>query len=886
MGLCIGLLYGVDCGTCPQTGVPECQRAKKIDGACTNVALGDNVECDLPDGTDGWCQEGNCVRTDLCRPNQCNDSNDCTANLCDPVTGQCSYAAYQVSFVPCNNGGVCAEEQCIEGDPCLRAYVGRIDCCDAQYCVDFGLGDWASTCPVPMADGTPCDPDPLSLVPPGLANPPDAYEGHCSSGECVWNDTTGAGVCGDLHCIVGNPDEEIDPLLPIEPDGDCTRNWCDPTLGCQSYPIGEARPCGGNWDGNCLGNKCDSTNSCNESDGYTPCCPGDHCANEEHPICKSDFFAGSTCDVTVGDDQDNDGKCSLIPVTPSPPEPPLAAFPDGPFVARCVPAACATPDPDRPGNYLGCDDSNDCTIDSCDEASGECQYAVAPYFTPCNRGLGACSGRSTYCYMPPIPCTEQGLIDAIAVGGGPHTFACTVPATITLTDTLVIDTDVILDGGGLVTIDGNYLHRLVDVNAGVTAELRGMTLTRGRDTVDQGEGGIVNSGTLSLTDVQVTDCQGLPSGGAPVLNWGTMTLTRCSFTGNDAVHGPGALSNGGGGTLTVTDSVFDGNSSDTGLISQGGAIGNFGTATITGTTISNNSAQDEGGGIYNTGALNIWGSIISDNASGSDGGGVYDEGTGSLTIAGSTISGNNAASDGGGIAARGDLRVVSSALFQNLAGGFGGGVDANGGSVMFINSTFGDNHAEIGGGAYVAGAAFTAISTTISGNTSSAPLNTDAMGILGAAAFQNTIITGGCGSLASGSVVTAGGNIQYPGSECFVPGPTDQEVTDALLSPLQANGTFVPLAGSPAINAVGVAACVDDLGAPLSFDQVGTPRPQLVHCDSGAVEAPCGGCPPSGLECEAFTCNQPLQVCELGPLTDGSPCSFGQCVAGVCEQLP
>ena len=43
-----------------------------------------------------------------------------------------------------------------------------------------------------------------------------------------------------------------------------------------------------------------------------------------------------------------------------------------------------------------------------------------------------------------FPCTEQGLRDAIALGGGPHTFDCDGPTTITIRESLVAETDLIL----------------------------------------------------------------------------------------------------------------------------------------------------------------------------------------------------------------------------------------------------------------------------------------------------------------------------------------------------------------------------------------------------------------------------------------------------------
>jgi len=62
-----------------------------------------------------------------------------------------------------------------------------------------------------------------------------------------------------------------------------------------------------------------------------------------------------------------------------------------------------------------------------------------------------------------FPCTEQGIRDAIAEGGGPHEFACNAPTVVP--EYFRIRNDVILDGGGLLTTDG------WDIASGVSAEL-------------------------------------------------------------------------------------------------------------------------------------------------------------------------------------------------------------------------------------------------------------------------------------------------------------------------------------------------------------------------------------------------------------------------------
>ena len=59
--------------------------------------------------------------------------------------------------------------------------------------------------------------------------------------------------------------------------------------------------------------------------------------------------------------------------------------------------------------------------------------------------------------------------------------------------------------------------------------------------------------------------------------------------------------------------------------------------------------QEDGGGIYNyKGSITITGSTISGNTASGSGGGIYNQG-GSITITGSTISGNSSYYNGGGI---------------------------------------------------------------------------------------------------------------------------------------------------------------------------------------------------------------------------------------------
>ena len=208
------------------------------------------------------------------------------------------------------------------------------------------------------------------------------------------------------------------------------------------------------------------------------------------------------------------------------------------------------------------DDGLECTEDACDPNTGACVYTPLPDLTPCNGGDGVCLGGGVCAdTTPPCDladptchdCTLQGVLDAVSAGGGPHQFSCTGPQVVTITGTLDILSDVILDGGGLLTIEGNNSDLLFQVSSGVTAELRAMTLSRGISATG-GPGAIVNDGTLTLTDMTVTDSDSSGSFGGPVHNNGSLAVVRSVFIDNTGNNGSGALTNVG--TLDLVDSYF------------------------------------------------------------------------------------------------------------------------------------------------------------------------------------------------------------------------------------------------------------------------------------------------------------------------------------------
>jgi hypothetical protein len=226
-----------------------------------------------------------------------------------------------------------------------------------------------------------------------------------------------------------------------------------------------------------------------------------------------------------------------------------------------------------------CEDDNECTDDTC--LAGVCEFMAVPGptgpeepgdppgdGTTCGYYAGTCEGGSC---VGTFACTEAGIREAIAAGAGPHGFDCAGPTTVVTAAEIVIDNDVILDGGGNLTVDGDEDHRVFFVDEGVTAELHGLTVARGHTSPESSDigiadgGGIDNRGTLTLTNCTVTQCSVPPTlnpmafaNGGGISNGGTLTLTNCTVSEN-AVDGSG----GGiysGGTLTMTNSTVSGNS--------------------------------------------------------------------------------------------------------------------------------------------------------------------------------------------------------------------------------------------------------------------------------------------------------------------------------------
>jgi CSLREA domain-containing protein len=333
-----------------------------------------------------------------------------------------------------------------------------------------------------------------------------------------------------------------------------------------------------------------------------------------------------------------------------------------------------------------------------------------------------------------------------------------------------------------------------DLTFPVIRVANGARVTLANLIIRRGGGGILNRGTLT-----VTNCLIAGNSGVGIYSFGHLTLTRSSIQENTSAgvgvtHGAATLSydriarnTGGGlfvgnGVVTLANSTIAGNSARNG----GGISLVEGSLTVEGSTITRNTATEQGGGVFNR----------SDN--------VYRRGGASIRLLNSTVSGNSARF-GGGIANSPD----------NGAAGIG-----------LRNTTVSDNSAsQQGGGIYQEG-----------------PVNDEDFGGIG---LVNSLVAGNR-SPTSPDLVNLHGflngsfNLIGVGSDSGLTNGVDGNRVGTAAAPLDPrlgllddNGgpthTHALLAGSPAIDAGSTADCPDT-------DQRGVSRPQGSGCDIGSYE--------------------------------------------------
>jgi hypothetical protein len=134
----------------------------------------------------------------------------------------------------------------------------------------------------------------------------------------------------------------------------------------------------------------------------------------------------------------------------------------------------------------------------------------------------------------------------------------------------------------------------------------------------------------------------------------TATVTGCLIEGNSDVASADVGGGAGGGlsvseiAVTVTDCIIRNNSAGGVAVGGvGGGVFNGGTLTMTGVTISGNSAGSQGGGLSLSGTTTLTDCTISGNSA-NQGGGLLMFGRANTALVACTVSGNSATTPGGG----------------------------------------------------------------------------------------------------------------------------------------------------------------------------------------------------------------------------------------------
>ena len=296
------------------------------------------------------------------------------------------------------------------------------------------------------------------------------------------------------------------------------------------------------------------------------------------------------------------------------------------------------------------------------------------------------------------------------------------------TNGITINKDITIDGKGH-TIDAKNLGRIFSIGEGFTVTLTNVTLINGK--ADKG-GAIYNDGSLTLSDVKLSDNAADSYGGA-VFNNGELVVSDSVFDSNDIVnrgsasvdYGGAAIYNWYDGVLTVSGSNFTNNIKN---YKNGdrlvGAVATIGDATISDSCFVNNAGR-WGGAISASGYLIAGDDVNTLTVSGStfkENGGLYGAG---IFVAGSDFTVSDCVFDKNTAFGKGNMTpnnnngaaivvtdtgkditgAITGSNFTNNKAQYGGAIYICEGNIAISDSLFVNNSADVEGGAIDIGSA-------------------------------------------------------------------------------------------------------------------------------------------------------------------------------------
>lgn len=295
---------------------------------------------------------------------------------------------------------------------------------------------------------------------------------------------------------------------------------------------------------------------------------------------------------------------------------------------------------------------------------------------------------------------RQAIIEANgAAGADTIEFAPEVSGTITLESDLPVITEALaISGPGAANLtisgDGTWAaFAIAPINAGEAVTISGLTITDGQSSASA-SGISAISATLNVESVVLTENVGGSAGAIDTFG-STVSIVDSTIDGNTS-SATGDSSLGGGisslgGTMVISGSTITNNTADV----AGGIFVAGDSATITGSTISSNIASDLAGGILLDNEINsVSDSIIDGNRAQTAGGALVFGPATSLTN--TRISNNVATQDVGGAVIYGDDATVLDLL--TVTGNVGdliGGLELNTGGTISSSTISGNTGAGI-----------------------------------------------------------------------------------------------------------------------------------------------------------------------------------------------
>ena len=238
-------------------------------------------------------------------------------------------------------------------------------------------------------------------------------------------------------------------------------------------------------------------------------------------------------------------------------------------------------------------------------------------------------------------CTEGGTADANcslrdALAAAAITATSAIPITINFSPSIILsghtNVNLILTNGplslpsnttvsgivstqygnvvGVSGTNGAAASNVFVVGTGVTgAALLNLSIGSGTSLTATDAGGVVNAGSLTITNCELANNHASAAGATAIYNTGTLTMLGSTVRGNTS-NVAGSRTIFSSGTLNAINSTIAGNTAQSGTV----VIAGVGTATLTQVTIAGNTGTTVGGLIANNGSVvRVVSSIIAGN---------------------------------------------------------------------------------------------------------------------------------------------------------------------------------------------------------------------------------------------------------------------------------